>query len=70
VSAEERRALVVAHARSLGLCGEPFGHHGVCDMPPGHAPIAEVMGWLHGEDVGGPLDMYRQDLRNRAEGRA
>lgn len=62
MTAAQRRELVVAHALSLGLCGERFGHHGVCDMPPGHPPIAEVMGWLHGEDVGGPLDAYRRQL--------
>lgn len=49
---------LVEYARSIGLCGEPFAHHGVCDMEPGHPPIAAPH-WMHGEDIGGPVDRYR-----------
>lgn len=35
------------------LCGERFGKTGVCDMPKGHPPISEAMGWLHSETVRG-----------------
>lgn len=53
-----------AYARSLGLCGEQFGIGGcvVCDEPAGHVPIAEAMGWLHAESIGGPVDTRRLEL--------
>lgn len=33
------------------VCAARFGHTGVCDMPKGHPPIAEAMGWLHSETL-------------------
>ena len=50
-AAAERRLL----ALRAEVCGERFGATGVCDMPKGHAPIAEVMGWMHSETVRGSV---------------
>lgn len=59
-----RTVLVVrqARARALGLCGERFGHYGVCDEPAGHGPISEAMGWLHAETINGPLGNVLDEL--------
>ena len=64
VGAVTEQEQLSAYARSLGLCGEPFGINGsvVCDAPAGHPPISEAMGWLHEETVGGPVDAKRLEL--------
>lgn len=50
-----------AYARSLGLCGEPFGYGLACDEPAGHEPIAPPH-WMHSETVSGPIDEKRREL--------
>lgn len=45
------------------VCGARIGRTGVCDMPPGHPPIAESMGWLHGQTLrAAPLELPPADM--------